>query len=640
MKAARRLTAFLSFIVMFSFIAIPVHHAAAAAVEDDIVFRNWQVQWIGKDAQSENAPPTGGDWIDAGTDNPLTAVPEGKRGMWIRFSVPSTAAWRQPGMLVERLYGHRLSVYEGKELLYVSNRDFRFDLNKLLTPFGRSSQNKEFYIQIITLSERAGLISGIRVGDFEHLSNRYVRKDLPDLLLGSAIAFLALIMLLCSGYLNRKRRKSWIALCLVALTAGTLIFLNSPLTFIYFKAYGQLVLLLYDASVFVLFPALSYYADWVFKRKFVFFSRFRLFQAGYSAFCLVLMAANWTTNDRYFTIYYAFTVIILGLLILAQLIQMMILSVLNAAKGNGDSVILSVGMGSLAVSGVADLALFYWYATRYELFLWKIGVLCMIAALVLILARRISADHSMLVTYSRELEHYNHKLQRTEKLKIISDLAASVAHEVRNPLQVTRGFLQLLGERMEGRNKQYFAMAIDELDRASGIITDFLTFAKPEMDEVKVLNLAEEMRQIEIMMTPLTTMKSGTLRVDVPNHLYISGNSSKLKQALINMVKNSIEAIDRGGLIQISARSESDKVFILIKDNGVGMDEEEVAKLGDPYFSTKTKGTGLGLMVTFRIIEVMQGTLEFRSAKGKGTEAIIRFPAADGQEELPSRVHA
>jgi signal transduction histidine kinase len=627
--------------VWFVSLITPCYRAAAAAADEtDILIRNWQVQWIDNDALSGNAPRPGGTWTDASTDNPVTAVPEGKSGMWIRFSVPSTAAWRQPGMLVERLYGHELSVYEENRLLYVSNRNFRFDLNKIMTPIDRYSGSTEFYIRIVTLSDRAGIISGIRFGDFEQLSDRYVRKDLPDLLLGASIAFLSFIMLLCSRYLTRKRRNSWVALCLVSLTTGTLIFLNSPLTFIFFKQYGRLVLLLYDVSIFVLFPTLSYYADWVFKRKFVLFSRFRLFQTGYSAFCLLLLAVNWVTNDRYFNIYYVFTVIIMGLIVIAQLLQIMVLAVINAVKGSEDSIFLSAGMGALALSGVADLTLFYWYETRYELFLWKIGVLCLIAALVIILARRISADHTMLVTYSRELEHYNHKLQRTEKLKIISDLAASVAHEVRNPLQVTRGFLQLLGERMEGRNRQYFAMAIDELDRASGIITDFLTFAKPEMEEVKVLNLAEEMRQIEMMMTPLTTMKSGTLRLDVPNRLYISGSSSKLKQALINIIKNSIEAIDQGGIIQITARLESDKVYVSIRDNGVGMEEEEVAKLGDPYFSTKTKGTGLGLMVTFRIIEVMHGSLEFRSSKGQGTEAVIRFPAVTPEEMLPSRIHA
>ncbi|MDF2719439.1 MAG: integral rane sensor signal transduction histidine kinase, partial [Paenibacillus sp.] len=116
------------------------------------------------------------------------------------------------------------------------------------------------------------------------------------------------------------------------------------------------------------------------------------------------------------------------------------------------------------------------------------------------------------------------------------------------------------------------------------------------------------------------------IRVQVSDNLYISGNSSKLKQAFVNIVKNSIEALDGAGTIEIWAYSESGEIVIHVKDDGAGMDENELSRLGEPYFSSKTKGTGLGLMVTFRIIEVMRGKIEFISKKGAGTEAIIRFP--------------
>ncbi len=160
------------------------------------------------------------------------------------------------------------------------------------------------------------------------------------------------------------------------------------------------------------------------------------------------------------------------------------------------------------------------------------------------------------------------------------------------------------------------------------------------MEEVKILELDDEMRKIEAMMKPLTTMQGGTMHFSIQNDLLIYGNSSKFKQAFINIIKNSIEAIEGDGLIEVYAYSNRQMAVIHIKDNGEGMEEEEISKLGVPYFSTKTKGTGLGLMVTFRIIEVMQGTLEFRSKKGKGTEAIIRFPLVDSTAISPHRVQA
>lgn len=641
MKTLRPLTAVLFIAILVSLFAAASGQVHAANA-NDVVIRKWQVQWISKFENSAAIPQTEGVWNDADVNHPLTDIPNGVKGMWVRFEVPSTSKWQQPGMLVEHLFGHKLYVYNENVLIYSSERDFIFDSNKLLLPVSRNFDSRTFYIRIISLSERAGLISGIRIGDFEGLSNMFVRNDIFDVLLGTSIAFLALIMLICSGYLNRKQRNTWISLCLIALTTGTLIITYSPLTYIYFKEYGNLFLILFDISLFVLFPSLSYYMDQVFEGKFVYFSKFRWFQIRYSGFCFVLLIVNWATNERFYAIYYWLTAVIFGLLILTQLLFIIVLSILNTMKGNKDATILSIGISLLAFSGVTDLIIYYLNDSRYELILWKFGVIGMIIILVIILARRISADHAMLYTYSRDLELFNHKLQRTEKLKLISDLAASVAHEVRNPLQVTRGFLQLLANKAEEQDITYVGIAINELDRASAIITDFLTFAKPEIEIIKLLYLEEEIKKIEAMMTPLTTMKGGTLQINIQENLHILGNESKFKQAFINIIKNSIEAIDGdgNGMIEIQAYSHNRMAVIHIKDNGEGMEEEKVSKLGVPYFSTKTKGTGLGLMVTFRIIEVMHGTIVFQSVKGKGTEAIIRFPLVDQATALPDSVRA
>ncbi|MFC5701399.1 ATP-binding protein [Cohnella faecalis] len=539
--------------------------------------------------------------------------------------MPSTDNWQRPGILIERLYGLDISVFEGSRLIFESNRDFIYERNKLLLPVDPLPVKTDYYVRIKG-KERAGFSSDIQVGEFERLSDQYVRKGLPDLLLGTSIAFLALIMLICSGYLNRRQRRSWISLCLIALTTGTLIVAYSPLPYIYFEDYGNVLLIFFDISMFVLFPALSTYIDDVFEGRFVYFKKFRRFQTAYSAFCLAALCLYKATDGKYYALYDFFSNTILGPLILIQLIFIIVLAVRNAINGNKNAAILSVGIFLLALSGAADLTIYYLSETRYVLFLWKFGIIIMIVTLVVILARRISADYAMLVTYSKELELYNHNLQRTEKMKIISDLAASVAHEVRNPLQVTRGFLQLLSEKSDLENKNYFGMAINELDRASTIITDFLTFAKPEMETLVMLDLSEEIKKIEGIMSPLAALHGGILVIDIPENLHIYGNSSKLKQAFINIIKNSIEAIGKDGVIGIYAYSTERDVILRISDNGEGMEEEKLASLGEPFFSTKSKGTGLGLMVTFRIIEAMKGSIEFRSTKGKGTEAIIRFP--------------
>ncbi|TFE19591.1 sensor histidine kinase [Cohnella luojiensis] len=639
MKSVYWLTAlkFLAIIIsLFAFYPLPANAAASHPIQ----IREWQVMWIEKEDLSDKVPSIDGKWEEFSADKPETVVPEGASGMWVHLIVPPTADWQRPGMLADRLYGLELSVYQGNRLVFESRRDFGFDLNKLLLPIGQFSEPQDFYIRIITTSDRAGLISAIRIDDFETLSHRFVNKELPDLLLGTSIAFLALIMFICSGYLQRRQRRSWISLCLIALTTGTLIIVYCPLTYIYLKEYGDVLLLLFDVSLFVLFPSLNYYIDQVFDGQFRFFTKFRNFQAGYSAVCLVGLFIYATSIHRYYDLFYLLSNVIMGVLILTQLLLIIVLSILNALKGNKDSVILSGGILSLALSGTVDLTLYYLSDKRYVLFLWKLGVVIMIVTLVIILARRISADYAKLVTYSKELELYNRSLQRTEKMKIISDLAASVAHEVRNPLQVTRGFLQLLAGRTDEKSKPYFDLAVNELDRASDIITDFLTFAKPEMDKIALLNLSKEIRKIEAMMIPLAAMHGGVLVCHTQENLYFHGNSSKLKQALINIIKNSIEAIGKEGLIEIKAASEEGDAVIRISDNGEGMDEEQIVNLGVPYFSTKTKGTGLGMMVTFRIIEVMKGTIKIHSTKGKGTEFLIRFPLVVKDKVLPDDVGA
>lgn len=624
------------FAVMISlFVLLP---QAAYAETNPINIREWQVKWIPKDVILDDLPSASGAWLDSSFDHPLNVIPVDARGLWVRFTIPSTMDWQRPGILVDRLYGLELAVYQGSQLLSESKRDFKFDLNKLLLPIDTYDKPTDFYIRILTTSDRAGLISGIQVDDFETLSHRFVSKDLPDVLLGCSITFLALIMLFCSRYLHRNLRGSWISLSLVALTIGTLIFCYSPLPYIYFKEHADMLLLLFDISLFVFIPSFNYYVDKVFEGKHRFFTRFKHLQTGYSAFCLVALFIYMNSGGRLYEVYYFFSNIILGKLILLQLLFIIGLSLLNAFKGNKNAVILSIGIFLFALSGAADFTFYYISDKTYVLFLWKFGVVAMIFSLVLILARRISSDYVKLFNYSKELEHYNHSLQRTEKMKIISDLAASVAHEVRNPLQVTRGFLQLLSRKTSEKDKRYFDLATNELDRASEIITDFLTFAKPELDTIRLLDLSAELVKIEAMMTPMAAMHGVAISFSAQENLYFYGNTSKLKQAFINIIKNSIEATSINGLIKINAFSEKGAVTVLITDNGEGMDEEEIAKLGVPYFSTKTKGTGLGTMVTFRIIEVMKGTIHYHSVKTKGTEVVIRFPLAALDSVLPNNV--
>jgi two-component system, sporulation sensor kinase B len=240
---------------------------------------------------------------------------------------------------------------------------------------------------------------------------------------------------------------------------------------------------------------------------------------------------------------------------------------------------------------------------------------------------------SMIFTcYLKEILYKNSVLRkriiRAEKMEVVSHLAASISHEVRNPLTTARGFIQLLEQShlSQEKRKQYIRIAIEELDRAEAIITDYLTFAKPAPESVENLNVKTEMERVIDIVRPLANMNS----VEVQTSLIpcnVKGERQKLQQCLLNIIKNAIEAMPNGGTLEVYISIEKDQVLIRISDTGVGMTKEQIERLGEPYFTTKgRRGTGLGMMVVYRIIESMGGTIQIASEVNKGTQVSLYLP--------------
>lgn len=222
------------------------------------------------------------------------------------------------------------------------------------------------------------------------------------------------------------------------------------------------------------------------------------------------------------------------------------------------------------------------------------------------------------------------QIAKSEKSEIVSQLAASVSHEVRNPLTVTRGFLQLVledDELTQEKRKSYIKLAIDELDTASNIINDYLTFAKPAPTNWELLDIEVQLNQIEDIILTYANMNSVSLDTEFASCI-IQGNKQQFHQCLLNITKNCIEAMPNGGVLSIYTSIFQHHVLIQISDTGVGMTEEQINRIGEPYFSTKEKGTGLGMMVVFSIVKAMKGTISIQSKVGYGTKISLRFPIA------------
>ncbi|EJR53571.1 hypothetical protein IIM_02935 [Bacillus cereus VD107] len=238
-----------------------------------------------------------------------------------------------------------------------------------------------------------------------------------------------------------------------------------------------------------------------------------------------------------------------------------------------------------------------------------------------------------LTEYLNENALLRTEMQKSEKLNIVSELAASVAHEVRNPLTVVRGFIQLLESTEDVKNKEYMRLVLAELDRAEQIISDYLNLARPQIEKKEHICLSAQLIEMTTLMSSFAAMQGVYLQVEISESLYTIGDKTKLKQAIMNVVKNGIEAIQGNkGYLKVTAVQKDEMIVIKVKDSGVGMTKEQLTRLGQPYYSLKEKGTGLGLMVTFSILQAHNGTLEYKSESGKGTEAIIILPAVKNKE--------
>ncbi len=222
--------------------------------------------------------------------------------------------------------------------------------------------------------------------------------------------------------------------------------------------------------------------------------------------------------------------------------------------------------------------------------------------------------------------------QRTEKelragaTQAVRDLASGVAHEIGNPLNAISLNLQLLKRDPSGASE-----IVDEcqaqIERLDGILKGFLQALRPSRPDLKPGNVADPLT------TCLKTLKAQleerriALTLDIPGTLpAVALDKAQMEQVFFNLLKNALEAIPDGGHIDIDLASDDNDVIVSIRDDGAGMTEAQVANLFEPYKTSKKHGTGLGLMITRRIIHDHGGTIAVQSAPGDGTEFTLRLP--------------
>ncbi|WP_404432458.1 ATP-binding protein [Sutcliffiella horikoshii] len=218
-----------------------------------------------------------------------------------------------------------------------------------------------------------------------------------------------------------------------------------------------------------------------------------------------------------------------------------------------------------------------------------------------------------------------------DKLSTVSQMAAAFAHEIRNPITTVRGFIQFINSDTKDENlKQFAPLILDELDRTNKIITNYLTVARPTNFTLSYIDVNKALQDSVELLRPFGSYRNVSIDLKLEGEHYIYSDEQHLKQVLMNIIKNGIEAVEeeQGGYVKIvkNPADERGQVEITFVDNGIGMSEEQLEKLGLPYYTTKTKGTGLGSMITNRLIHEMKGKIHYESKVHNGTTVTVILP--------------
>ena len=217
------------------------------------------------------------------------------------------------------------------------------------------------------------------------------------------------------------------------------------------------------------------------------------------------------------------------------------------------------------------------------------------------------------------------EMARLDRLNLVGQLAASIAHEVRNPMTTVRGFLQILKSRDAlHENSEYYDLMISELDRANGIITEFLSIAKTKTELYTVVKLNNLVDSLYPLIHADATNQDKKVVLETKEVIKLTMNEREIRQLILNLTRNGFEAMPSRGILKIMTYMEGNSVVLAVQDQGTGISKEILARLGTPFLTTKEDGTGLGLATCYNIAERHNAKLDVESS-ASGTTFFVRF---------------
>ena len=241
---------------------------------------------------------------------------------------------------------------------------------------------------------------------------------------------------------------------------------------------------------------------------------------------------------------------------------------------------------------------------------------------------------------SEQLSELEQQLRLADRLAVVGELTASLAHEVRNPLGAIRGAAEILREELpqDVRQSEFFDILVQETERLSGVLENYLSLARKQPHRLSRTEMGELLESVQRMLSAMAKKSRVQLKIDLSERpLWLLVDPNQLRQILLNLILNAIQAMPRGGTITLRVRNTDEKqakgaerrrfTEITVEDEGTGIPEEIQDRIFKPFFTTKSEGTGLGLAIVKRLADENGWRLSISSQVGQGTAVSIRIPS-------------